>query len=324
MRRRYPTERETDELLVRKLQPARRPGLRAGHALHELCRRPAAAARRAASTAPFEVSNARWFTGGASKIQMGFDLHWDDPARGPSHDRMMLRMDPAESHNATSRKRELELLQAFDGVLPVPPAYWVDEDARYFPEPALIYGFVAGVTKPSATRSGQVSGMGTNFGPELRAKLAPQFMRHLAAIHTYDADRAAFDDDGPPAAPARTEGALWQLNRARRIWEEDRGDDLPLMEVAANWLERNLPALDRVSVVHGDYRSGNFLFDEDTAARSPAGWTGSAATSATATATSPGRRTPIVRPLRRGRRRTSSAGSCRSSPSTRSTSACRG
>jgi aminoglycoside phosphotransferase (APT) family kinase protein len=34
------------------------------------------------------------------------------------------------------------------------------------------------------------------------------------------------------------------------------------MDVAANWLERNLPPLDRVSVVHGDYRSGNFLFDE--------------------------------------------------------------
>jgi aminoglycoside phosphotransferase (APT) family kinase protein len=34
------------------------------------------------------------------------------------------------------------------------------------------------------------------------------------------------------------------------------------MEVAANWLRRNMPELDTVSVVHGDYRSGNFLFDE--------------------------------------------------------------
>src|SRR3989442_13355236 len=37
------------------------------------------------------------------------------------------------------------------------------------------------------------------------------------------------------------------------------------MEVAANWLERTLPVLDQVSVVHGDYRSGNFLFDEASA-----------------------------------------------------------
>ena len=35
------------------------------------------------------------------------------------------------------------------------------------------------------------------------------------------------------------------------------------MDVAVNWLERELPVLDHLSVVHGDYRSGNFLFDED-------------------------------------------------------------
>ena len=57
-------------------------------------------------------------------------------------------------------------------------------------------------------------------------------------------------------------GARCILNRARRVWEEDKVEDFPLMEVASNWLGRNLPALDRVSVVHGDYRSGNFLFDE--------------------------------------------------------------
>jgi aminoglycoside phosphotransferase (APT) family kinase protein len=61
-----------------------------------------------------------------------------------------------------------------------------------------------------------------------------------------------------------TQSALWQLNRGRRIWEEDRGEDYALMEVASNWLERNLPTLDHASIVHGDYRSGNFLFEEAT------------------------------------------------------------
>lgn len=35
------------------------------------------------------------------------------------------------------------------------------------------------------------------------------------------------------------------------------------MDVAARWLRRNLPTVDTVSVIHGDYRSGNFLFDEE-------------------------------------------------------------
>jgi aminoglycoside phosphotransferase (APT) family kinase protein len=61
-----------------------------------------------------------------------------------------------------------------------------------------------------------------------------------------------------------TQSAAWQVNRARRVWEEDRGEDLPILEVAINWLERNLPELDHAGIVHGDYRSGNFLFDERT------------------------------------------------------------
>ena len=88
---------------------------------------------------------------------------------------MMLRMDPAESHNATSKLREFELLRAMKDVLPVPDAYWVDDDARWFPQPALIYEFLDGVTKPRRPRPGTVSGLGTNFGP-LRAPLAPQYL----------------------------------------------------------------------------------------------------------------------------------------------------
>ena len=192
---------------------------------------------------------------------MGFTLRWNDPLRGPARDRLVVRMDPSESSNTTSRLREYELLGAFDGVVPVPRVFWLDPDGRWFPEPALLYAFAPGVTKPRTTGTGKVSGLGTVFGPELRKLLAPQFIRHLAAIHTLDISNRTFTSMDRPALGS-TQSALWQLNRARRLWEEDRGEDFPLMEVAANWLARNLPTIDRASVVHGDYRSGNFLFDE--------------------------------------------------------------
>jgi aminoglycoside phosphotransferase (APT) family kinase protein len=260
LRRRFPTERETDQLLLRKV--ARRgSGPYRRHTLAEL----AACVRDLLGEhieGPFEILNERWFTGGVSKIQMGFNLRWDAPRRGPSEDRMVLRMEPSESLNATSRAREFELLRLFADVLPVPPAYWIDADARWFPEPALIYAFVDGVAKPTGATTGQVTGLGTVFGPRLRALLAPQFMDALARIHTFDTGASSFTTLDVPAL-GTTDSALWQLNRARRVWEEDRGEDLPLMEVAANWLERNLPPLDRVSVLHGDFRSGNFLFDEE-------------------------------------------------------------
>ncbi|MDR3453374.1 MAG: phosphotransferase family protein [Rhodoferax sp.] len=208
----------------------------------------------------FTLSDERWLTGGASKLQFGFTLHWNDPEVGQTSTSLVVRMEPAESLNATSRRREHQIITAVAKVVPVPRTYWVDPDGKWFPEPAIVYGFIQGTAKPSDDRQ-RVSGTGTRFGPELRAQLAPQFMQHLAAIHTFDWSDAQLDAFDVPAV-GTTQSALWQLNRVRRVWEEDRGEDYPLIEYAANWLEDNLPETDKVSVLHGDYRSGNFLFDE--------------------------------------------------------------
>ena len=261
MSRRYPTERETDALLVRKMQRRGGPPYKRA-TLEELseCLRKMLAVQL---EGPFEISEPNWFTGGVSKIQMGFALDWRDPQKGRRRQRLVVRMDPSEGSNTTSRQREYELLRAFEGTIPVPEVFWLDADGSWFPEPALIYAFAPGVTKPRMTSTGKVSGLGTVFGPDLRKVLAPQFLQHLAAIHTFDFKGKTLTSLDVPTV-GTTQSALWQLNRARRVWDEDRGEDVPLMEVAANWLERNLPPLDATSVVHGDFRSGNFLFDEAT------------------------------------------------------------
>ena len=84
MRRWFPTERETDAQLVRKLQRRAHGSIVRAGLVGRAGGRAAGDARREID-GDFEVSNARWFTGGASKIQMGFDA---DLARaGPtSHD----------------------------------------------------------------------------------------------------------------------------------------------------------------------------------------------------------------------------------------------
>ncbi len=258
----FPTEAEIDKMLTRKMSRRSGPAFRD----MSLANVTECLSNFLSSQLeePFEITGQRWFSGGASKIQMGFDLKWTEPGVGRVSTRLVVRMEPSEGMNATSRLREYEVLKAFAGTVPVPKVYWVDDEARCFPEPALIYAFCEGVTKPSRVKNEQIAGAGMNFGPELRKRLAPQFVRHLAAIHTFDPARAELSSfDVPPADS--TASALWQLNRARRVWEEDRGEDIPFVEVAANWLERNLPVLDRVSVIHGDYRSGNFLFRESDA-----------------------------------------------------------
>jgi len=260
MQEKYPTERESDELLVRKLE--RRASQEADFHVPRLSEMATVLNTffQANLKTPFKISDPRWLAGGASKLQVLFEIDWEKDGK-KRHDRMVVRMDPAESHNATSRMREAELLMAFRGIIPVPEVYFVDSEAKWFPEPALVYAFAEGTTKPRTTASGVLSGLGIHFGPELRERLAPQFIEHLAKIHAFPIAQARFTTMESPSV-GTTEAARLQLNRARRVWEEDSSESVPLMDVATNWLERNLPVLDHVSVVHGDYRSGNFLFDE--------------------------------------------------------------
>lgn len=258
----YPTEAEIDRVLTRKLRhragpPYQRPSLDdlAGSLRSFLADH---------VEGDFTVSNLHWFTGGVSKIQVGFTLDWYDADGAPRNDHMVIRMDPAEGSNATSRSREYELLRLMrDTPVPVPETFFIDPEGSWFPEPALVYAFVDGVTKPPVATTGRISGLGTDFGPHYRDLLAPQYLDQLAAIHNTDVTGRELRTLGIPRV-GTTDAALWATNHTLRTWEEDRGEDSPLMELAADWLTSHLPVLDVASVVHGDYRSGNFLFDPAT------------------------------------------------------------
>jgi aminoglycoside phosphotransferase (APT) family kinase protein len=214
----------------------------------------------------FRLSNARWLTGGASKIQMAFDLEWKGREGGARRvTPMVLRMEPPESVVETSRRREFELIHALEGRVPVPPCFWVDPDGDYLPHPALVYGFASGVTRPTNLPTSQVTGIGLNYGPEFRPLLVPQFFDQMGIFHRAGAELMPYLPSYDPVSVGSNEGVIRQVNWWRRVWEEDREQDDPLMEVAYRWLIRNAPPLDHISIVHGDCRNGNFLFTEDDA-----------------------------------------------------------
>jgi aminoglycoside phosphotransferase (APT) family kinase protein len=262
IRARYPVEREIDRVLSRKMSHRAGPGYSAlplETLVEGTCR-----LIRAEIGGDFTLANARWLHGGASKLQMAFDLDWPGPDGGVRRiTPMVLRMEPPEAIVETSRRREFEMLKLMRGIVPVPPSYWVDPDGRHLPHPALVYGFADGVGKPKARPSQQVTGIGTNFGPELRPALARDFVSHLAAIHTIEPAKLATLGEFDPVAVGSNAGILRQVNWWRRVWEEDRPEDIPLVNVAARWLVANAPPIDHVSVVHGDFRAGNFLFSEE-------------------------------------------------------------
>lgn len=257
----FPTERGWDEILTAKQNRRAGPGYSPITVADIVVR--LEALLRSHLTGPFKISDAKWLAGGASKLQIAFWLEWDKPGEGQTRERLVLRMEPPESAVETSRLREFEILGAMKGILPVPDVYWVDADATFMQYPALICGFVNGVTKPSGVTSA-VTGIGINFGPILREPIGRQVIRDMAIMHKWDwasANLKSFD------IPERgTQAVEWNLNHWGRVWEEDCNEEVPLMTELLFWLKSNMPPIDHISLTHNDFRSGNFLFDEKTQA----------------------------------------------------------
>ena len=258
MRERFPTEEYVDRALTGRLQRRGRPSYRAQSvaAIAEQLQR--FLAKRV--TGPFHIHNLAQMTGGGSKEQFSFDLETD--AGGPQSRtrRLVLRMQPPASHVENHRLREFQVLRALKGVVPVPEALWLDAEGTEFAQPALICSFCPGVIRPP--QEGKVMTPRMNFGPKYRALLWRQFVKHLASLHTFDwsrADLSAFH----PAQSGSNEAVTRHLNWWERVWEEDAFEPEPLVTLAAHWLRANAPPIDRVSLVHGDYRGSNFLFELD-------------------------------------------------------------
>ena len=266
IRARFPVEREIDKILTRKM--ARRAELSFQlPTLDDLVSATTALISERVAY-PVTMERARWLSGGASKLQVAFDLRWRGPegaADSVALTPMVMRMETAASVTESSRRREFEVLGLVEGLIPAPQTYWVDPDAEFLPYPALIYGFASGVAKPSRD-SGKVSGLGQNYGPELRAKLVPQFVGMLAKLHQIPASAFSALPSFEVPQVGSNASIIKQVNASRRTWEEDRLEEEPVMELVYRWLVSNAPPLDHVSVVHGDYRSGNFLFDEESGA----------------------------------------------------------
>lgn len=254
----HPVEADMDTVLTRKLS-------RRGTVQHD----PAALAGirdrleawlAAQLDAPFVLGGLSRLAGGASKEQFLFDLTWvqDGVER---KDRMVLRMNPPASVVETSRTREFEALQALRGTLPVPEVFWTTEDPTVLGEPALVCGFVDGVASPTGAPK-TASGLGTTYGA-LRPVLAEQFVEHLATLHTFDWSAHELPSFQRPEV-GTTQALDWRLGYWDRAWAEDATEPHPAVILTQQWLWENRPVVDHVSLVHGDYRNGNFMFEEET------------------------------------------------------------
>ena len=217
---------------------------------------------RANGVTDFSIEGLSRMPGGASKEQFWFDLVTSD-AQGNKRERMVLRMDPREGIVETCRFREAEVLQAFKGHVPVVDVRFLDGDGAYLGQPGVVTGFVRGVSKPPTNEGAVLSGVGTTFNKQWRDRLTPQFMTNLAKIHAFDWSGAELPHFAAPTAYP-TQAAAWQVNWWTKVWRDDLVHPYPLFTLTERWMRERLPACEEPVMLHGDYRTSNFMFDAET------------------------------------------------------------
>lgn len=259
IRERFPIESLLDDILTRKLENRARPGEHRTE-FGDLAERLTTFLRTATGQPGVAPANLKRLPGGASKEQFTFDLTWRQESGKLATRKLILRMDPSESIVETHRLREAQLLRAMWGQVPVPEVLWVDPSADHLGHPFLIAGFLEGTVQPEGGK--KASGVGMSFELRYRQGLKDQFVRNLAGIHTLDwrtRDLSSFDRPEPGTTLANA----WAVGLWERVWHEDALEAHPIMEHGANWLRQNMPVVANPVIVHGDYRSGNFMFTPD-------------------------------------------------------------
>ncbi len=138
------------------------------------------------------------------------------------------------------------------GTVPVPHLRWLETDPAVLGMPFYAMDRVAGHVPeqwhPDDRRA---------FPDEAaRTAVGERFVDALAAIHAIDVDAAGLQDAvGPP----RDEVGHWE-----RLLDAAVLVEIPLLREAIAWLrEHPAPPADRVALVHGDYRLGNFMLADD-------------------------------------------------------------
>jgi aminoglycoside phosphotransferase (APT) family kinase protein len=195
-----------------------------------------------------DVSGLARIPGGASRETYRFRARYDGAER-----RLILRRDPPASLIETERSTEFRAYQAFHALgLPVPEPIALELGTEALERPFFIMEEIVDCA------------VGSIISPDpygaLRDKVCEQFFTVLGRIAKADPAQIGLADfDG-----AKTADDCWrhELDRWEKVIDEDEREPQPIARAALRWLRRHPPPpAVKICVVHGDYRSGNFLHD---------------------------------------------------------------
>lgn len=203
------------------------------------------------------VENLSRHTQGFSLETVSFTGTWRENGASQRTRLVLRRQPPAGLLEPYDLGPQVTALRALEGVLAVPRVRWFEPDEAALGAPFYVMDFVEGdVPLPVMGRDGAPP----ISDPAEREALARDLVANLVRLHQFEwrpSPMAAFEQPTDVRDAARRQVDLW-----RGYYERSRPQPSPMLATAFRELDRRasrLPQTGPVCVVHGDFRTGNFL-----------------------------------------------------------------
>jgi aminoglycoside phosphotransferase (APT) family kinase protein len=197
-----------------------------------------------------EVGNLSPLTAGNARNAWSFDASWIEHGSARTVGCVMLRKAEA-GQLETPLIPEFETIKALWGTgVPIPRAFWIDPEGQWLERPGFVMERVAGTSDfPALIRP---------EGAEISRGVAEHMVEVAARLHTIDWQARGINF--LPATSAQT-AAAQQVEYWELLFRKHRLEPHPMIVGAFIWLKEHLPVADRITIVHGDFRYGNLLYE---------------------------------------------------------------
>jgi aminoglycoside phosphotransferase (APT) family kinase protein len=189
-------------------------------------------------------------SGGNARKAYAFDLVMDEE-NGQVDIPCIMLMQAGAGQLESDLEAEFRVLEALHGTgVPAPQALWLDADGSALGAPTVIMERVTGVTDFLALRAPEPAGR--------NKAIVLAFADAAAKLHNAPIGKLGFLGATTRETTAAEQVALWEAQFLKHRMEPH-----PAIAFAFQWLKTHAPVAERISLVHGDYRLGNFLFEDD-------------------------------------------------------------
>lgn len=143
--------------------------------------------------------------------------------------------------------REYRVMQALqNSAVPIPKLFAFSEDLDVVGTPFYIMEYLEGRVIVDQSLP--------SFSKEDRSRVYQDMNRVIAALHSVDYAKVGLDTFGKPGNYFGRQIARWS-----RQYKEANTEDIPELHALIEWLPANIPAGERTTIVHGDYRLDNLV-----------------------------------------------------------------